>query len=57
MVELLKWANATVTSCNIYSKNVDSICQMADIIVAAVGHGHLVKEGFQIYIEILLSVA
>jgi len=43
MVELLKWANATVTSCNIYSKNVDSICQMADIIVAAVGHGHLVK--------------
>ena len=43
MAELLKWANATVTICHIYTRNIETICQSADIIVCAVGKANLVK--------------
>ncbi len=37
-------ANATVTVCHSKTKNVEEICRQADIIIAAVGVPHFVKE-------------
>ena len=43
MAALLKWANATVTVCHSRTKNLEEVCKNADVIVAAVGKGALVK--------------
>lgn len=40
---MLSRENATPTICNSYTKNIDSICRNADIIVAAAGSPELVK--------------
>ena len=37
-------ANATVTICHSRSKHIDEICRRADLIVAAVGVPHFVKQ-------------
>jgi len=43
MAALLKWANATVTVCHSRTKHLEEVCKNADVIVAAVGKGALVK--------------
>ena len=46
MAALLKWANATVTVCHSRTKDLESVCKSADVIVAAVGKGALVKKSW-----------
>ena len=50
MSELLKWANATVTTCHSRTKNLESIVNGADILVVGIGQpeyipGSWIKEG------------
>lgn len=40
-----KYSNATVTIANSHTKNIEQICQSADILVAAIGHPQFVKKG------------
>ena len=44
MAALLKWANATVTVCHSKTQNLEAICREADVLVAAVGKGAMVKK-------------
>ena len=44
IAQLLVNANATVTICHSRSKHIDEICRRADLIVAAVGVPHFVKQ-------------
>lgn len=43
MAQLLVWNNSTVTICHSMTKNLESICRDADIIVVAVGRPQMVK--------------
>jgi len=43
MANLLKMANATVTVCHSKTKNIESICRQADILVVAIGQPNYVK--------------
>lgn len=43
MANLLKMANATVTVCHSKTKNIESICKQADILVVAIGQPNYVK--------------
>jgi len=43
MANLLKMANATVTVCHSKTKNIESICRQADILVVAIDQPNYVK--------------
>ena len=50
MAELLKWANATVTTCHSRTKDLESIVKQADILVVGIGvpemvPGSWIREG------------
>lgn len=48
LANMLLWkrafANATVTVCHSRTKNIEEICQNADILISAIGIAHFVKE-------------
>jgi methylenetetrahydrofolate dehydrogenase (NADP+)/methenyltetrahydrofolate cyclohydrolase/formyltetrahydrofolate synthetase len=43
IAELLKWHNATVTTCHSKTTNLPAVCREADILVVAVGRAEMVK--------------
>lgn len=46
MAQLLLWNDSTVTICHSKTKDLESICQQADILVAGVGRPQMVKKSW-----------
>jgi methylenetetrahydrofolate dehydrogenase (NADP+)/methenyltetrahydrofolate cyclohydrolase len=43
MAQLLLGANATVTTCHSRTRDLPAVCRRADVLIAAVGRGRMVK--------------
>ena len=46
LAHLLLGQNATVTICHSKTKNLEAVCQTADILISAIGKSHFIKNSF-----------